>query len=277
MDVSDMIDYNVDLLNFNHLAASFFNLDRHDPTVGFDFDATEYYGHIYPETLPHFSGPSPASISPGSRDSYSLSMRLRLGSHLSRYLRNRLEEQKGYTCTVGVSTNKLLSKLVGNLHKPKGQTTLVPPYVTMSENEDSNVNQFIDGHDIGKVPGVGFKTAQKIRGFLLGRAAAFDTGLVYGPTKENITVSAVRRHPNVSLQSLERLLGGARAPKGIGAVIWGLLQGIDESEVAKARDVPQQISIVCHSWIITRNVLSNIFSRRIAISDLTRWKSSRKN
>lgn len=54
-----------------------------------------------------------------------------------------------------VGTSKLLSKLVGNLNKPKSQTTLLPPYEPKASDGRSNVIDFIDGHDIGKIPGIG--------------------------------------------------------------------------------------------------------------------------
>ncbi len=245
MDVTDMINYNIDLLNYGDLKASFFHLDRNDPTVGFDFDASGFYGHTYPDnSSDHHGPPISTPLSPFASDFNALHMRLVLGSHLSQHIRHQLEEQKGYTCTVGISTNKLISKLVGNLNKPKSQTTLLPPYSTMTDKNDSNIIQFIDSHDVGKIPGIGLKTAQKIRGYVLGRPAAFDGGLIYGATKENITVGDVRRHPDIAPQSLEKILGGTGAPRGIGTIVWGLLNGIDDTEVAKARDVPQQISIV---------------------------------
>ena len=246
MDVTDMVDYNIELLNSNQLTVSFFHLDRHDPTVGFRFDASSFHGHTFPKTTSHLKVTSTAtSLPPNTCDSNDLSMRLLLGSHLSQHIRHQLEEQKGYTCTVGISTNKLISKLVGNLNKPNGQTTLLPPY--KSDNGESNVLQFIDSQSVGKIPGIGFKIAQKIRSFVLGRPATSGAGLVCGPAKEDITVADVRKHPDVGSQSLEKLLGGAGAPKGIGTTVWGLLNGIDDSEVAKARDVPQQISIVGNS------------------------------
>ena len=149
--------------------------------------------------------------------------------------------EKGYTCTVGVSTNKLLSKLVGNVHKPNDQTTLLTPY-TSDDGHDS-VTSFIDGHDIGKIPGIGFKLAQKLRAHVLQRPADFDDGLVYGGTKENVPVHDVRTFSGMGPEALERILGGPGTPHGIGAKVWGLLNGCDDSEVGQARDVPTQISI----------------------------------
>ncbi|KKY16904.1 putative dna polymerase [Diplodia seriata] len=174
LDVTDQVDYNVSLLNANYLANAYFCLSKDDPTHGFAFDATQFAGNTYPA--------SGELSSAANHDS--LRLRLLLGSHLARHLRAELQNQKGYTATVGISTNKLLSKLAGNVQKPNGQTTLLPPY-------DTNATNFIDDHDIGKIPGIGFKLAQKLRGFVLQRAAAFSDGLLYGGTQEQVTAGDV--------------------------------------------------------------------------------------
>ncbi len=155
MDVTDLVDYNFALLNHNDLTTSFFHLDHNDPTIGFPFDASSVCGHAFPEN----STTSPSKFFSTDRscsnDPADLLLRLRLGSHLAWHLRQQLEEQQGYTCTVGISTNKINSKLVGNLNKPNGQTTLVPPYSPDPRDDRSNVIDFIDGFDIGKIPGIG--------------------------------------------------------------------------------------------------------------------------
>ena len=243
MDVTDMIDYNIEFMNYNDLTTSFFYLDRNDPTVGFAFDASVVFGNIYPKD--QTSCRAYPAKEPICNDPEHLLLRLRLGSHLARYLRDQLEERKGYTCTVGISTNKLISKLVGNLKKPKGQTTLIPPYNSIPGIADSNVTNFIDDHDIGKIPGLGFKTAQKIRSHILGRPAEFNAGLVYGSTNEDIKVRDVRAIDGIGPQLLGRLLAGSGTPKDLGHHVWSLINGVDDSEVGKARDFPQQISIVC--------------------------------
>lgn len=172
-----------------------------------------------------------------------LQLRLLLASHLAQYIRSRLEEEKGYTATVGISTNKLLAKLIGNRHKPNAQTTLLPPYMPDHSGTSDNVTHFMDDHEIGKIPGIGFKIAQRLRTHVLQRPAAIDTGLVYGGTKETVLVRDVREYPGVCPELLERLLGGNGAPHGIGARIWELLNGCDTTEVGQAREVPTQISI----------------------------------
>ena len=48
--MTDMVDYNVSILNANDLSSAFFCLAKHDPTVGFSYDATRLTGHLYPET-----------------------------------------------------------------------------------------------------------------------------------------------------------------------------------------------------------------------------------
>ena len=238
-----MVDYNMDILNHNNPTISFFHLDRNDPTTGFPFDGAKPFGHTFPSAAMHTIPLSSTMLeTPGVNDLY---RRLVLGSHLAQHLRHQLEENNGYTSTVGISTNKLLAKLVGSVNKPKGQTTLMPPYSVRPENPDeSNVSAFLDNHDIGKVPGIGFKTAQKIREYLLKRPAAFDAGLVYGGTKENVSVRDVRMHEGLNAEVLDRLLAGPSVPKGLGSKVWALINGIDDSEVGKAKEVPTQISIV---------------------------------
>jgi DNA polymerase iota len=50
MNVSDIVEYNANILSSNHLNNSFFCLSKVDPTVGFPFDATRLAGHAYPDT-----------------------------------------------------------------------------------------------------------------------------------------------------------------------------------------------------------------------------------
>ena len=239
MDVTDLIDYNMELLNRQNPSHCFFHLDPKDPTVGFSYDSTTVSGHIYPP----IDVQSPASLAPAPDDAEDLILRLQLGSQFAGYLRRELEDQKGFTSTVGISTNKLLSKLVGNVNKPKGQTTLITPY---NPNLDgvSTVNQFIDDHDIGKIPGIGFKIAQKIRAHILGRPATFDAGLVYGGTRETVAVKDVRTFDKMGPKLLQSILGGPGVPKDLPEKVWGLINGVDDAGVTKAREVPQQISLV---------------------------------
>ena len=229
MDVTDMVDYNMDILNRNDLEHSFFQISKEDPTLGFAFDASAVAGHVYPTDY----------RSPAEEIADEQTLRLRLGSHLAIYMRHELEQHKGYSATVGIATNKLLAKLVGNLHKPKDQTTLMPDAGTIGGNAMS----FVGDHELGKIPGIGFKLAQKIREFVLNRPAEIDHGLVYGGTKEHVTVATARECSEMNPEMLEKLLTGPGSQHGIGQRIWCLLHAVDDTEVSQMRTVPRQISI----------------------------------
>ncbi|QSZ33355.1 hypothetical protein DSL72_002943 [Monilinia vaccinii-corymbosi] len=246
MDVTDMVDYNQKLLNRNDLTHSFLQLDPNDPTAGFTFDATTIAGHGYPDVQPCGEASPRSTLNPVTPNhDGELLTRLIVASHLAQHLRLSLEEDRGYTSAVGISTNKLLSKLVGNLHKPKGQTTLLPPYEGLPHDGglQSNVTTFIDGHDIGKIPGIGVKMSERIRNHVLSRPANLESGLIYGGTKESVTVRDVRLFPGIGPDTLERLLGGPGAERGIGGKAWALIHGRDDTDVKDARKVPFQISI----------------------------------
>ncbi len=238
LDCTDMVEFNLPFLNHNDLSNSFFCLDKDDPTVGFSYDASTTFGPAYPA-----DGSTPSTESSNaSNENDLMKTRLVLGSHLARHLRHELEQQKGYTATVGVATNKVLSKLVGNVNKPKNQTTLMPSYVAFNDQE-SNITKFMDAHDIGKVPGIGCKLAQMIRAKILGRTPAISEGLVYGLTKETVKVKDVRLFPGMGPEMLEDILSRPGSHKGIGGKVWGLINGVDDTEVGKAKRVPTQISI----------------------------------
>ncbi|RDW60475.1 putative DNA polymerase iota [Aspergillus mulundensis] len=224
MDVTDMITYNAGLLNSNDLANSFFHLDKQDPTVGFAFDATTVYGPTYPVE-------SEATLSEADSHLY---LKLRLASHLAGYLRGQLEDQKGYTATVGISTSKLLAKVVGSVHKPNSQTTLLPPYGS-AKGHESNVLSFLDSREIRAIPGIGSKLSRKLISYVTTSNQSVD--------EDKVTVRDVRLTPGVGPSLLEKILGGPGAPRDIGMRFWRLLHGVDNTQVGEARDTPTQISI----------------------------------
>ena len=236
LDVTDMIDYNMSILNPHALENSFFCLKRDDPTAGFVFDASAIFGKPYPQARNNLDQLEDNAVADN------LILRLRLGSHLARHLRHELESQKGYTSTVGISTNKVLSKLVGSVNKPRNQTTLMPPYEAAGYAL-STICPFMDDHSITKVPGIGYKMAKKVMSKVLGRAPKFhDDALIIFGTEEKVTVRDVRLYPGMGPEMLEDILGGPGAPRGIGGKIWELLHGVDDSDVGKAKLVPSQIS-----------------------------------
>lgn len=223
LDVTEMIDYNTGVLNPNDLSNSFFYLDRKDPTVGFSYDATQFQGSTFPAT-------EAAPIA--QIEVSSLEMRLLVASHFQGYLRSHMEDKIGFTATGGISTSKLLAKLVGNVHKPNGQTTLLPPYAAVG-NVHSNVTQFMDDHEIRKIPGIGSRIAERLKTHISGEESV----------DEKITVRDIRQFPGMGPPLLEKILGGPGSAKGIGTRMWSILHGVDNTDVLEGRDVPTQISI----------------------------------
>ncbi|KAI0426519.1 DNA/RNA polymerase [Xylaria sp. FL1042] len=236
LDVTDVVAYNAELLNAHALGTSFFQLDRNDPVKGFAFDGARFYGCLQPEA----KRAAHAGAGAGSENENEngvidlenpLCVRLMLASHLAGYLRHKLDEDFGYTSSGGVSTNKLLAKLAGNINKPNNQTTLL---VT-----DGAVEAFMDAHNIRKVPGIGSRIAQLIEEYMLSRPAVQRDR----EGSNNITVGDVRRYPGMSPGLLEQILDRPGAERGSGEKVWNLLHGVDPSEVKEASDVPTQISI----------------------------------
>ncbi|OJJ02787.1 hypothetical protein ASPVEDRAFT_131333 [Aspergillus versicolor CBS 583.65] len=232
LDVTEMITYNAALLNPNDLAHSFFQLNFQDPTIGFAFDATKVYGPTCPDGARDMA--AVYKDVPESDDSQ-LYLKLLIASHLAGYLRGQLEEQKGYTATAGISTSKLLAKVVGSVHKPNSQTTLLPPYAATGENGESNVLNFLDSREIRAIPGIGSKLSRKTMSYI--------ASTNHDVTEDKVTIRDVRLSHGMGPSLLEKILGGPGAPKDIGMKVWGLLHGVDNTQVGEARDLPTQISI----------------------------------
>lgn len=225
LDVTDIVSYNLELLNRNSLAHSYFCLSRTNPEQGFEFDATFFSGCVHGNI-------SAADAAQGSSLDDTLYMRLLLGSHLASYLRLRIENE-GYTTSCGISTNKVLAKLVGNKNKPQNQTTLL----ALGEDE---VCPFMDEHGLRKVPGIGSKITHVLESFVLEKEIDRDMHSM----ECSVTVGQVRTHPSIQSPSvLDNLLGGRGSERGLAGKVWALLHGVDDTEVKPARDVPTQISI----------------------------------
>jgi DNA polymerase iota len=236
LDVTDIIEYNVQLLGSDPSNA-FFHLDSKDPTQGWSFDASKLAGYAYP--------PAISDINANEFDGdFHLRQRLFLASHLAQHVRLQLESDRGYTCTIGVSTSKLLSKLIGNVNKPRAQTTLLPPYVTHGDRtlaRPGNIALFLDDLEVGKIPSIGFKTASKLREFVLNHPPTYDGWNL--DKRDAVLVRDVKAVPGIDAAVLERVFTGPGIHQGIGQMIWNVLHGIDDTPVAINRELPKQISI----------------------------------
>ncbi|KAL8381035.1 hypothetical protein RB595_005363 [Gaeumannomyces hyphopodioides] len=244
LDVTDIVAYNLQLLNPHSLAQSFFCLSETNPEIGFAFDATTFAGCVAPGNSPLEDGTTSLSRF-SSQQGLSAS---RIASHLAFYLRQKIEEQ-GYTCACGIAPNKALSKLVGSLNKPRNQTTL------LAESQE-DLSSFLDPYRLRSVPGIGGRMVSVLEShvFRSREASSREAGggrhdAAAHPKKENgdneepLTVGQLRTYPGMGPELIEKLLRPSGMEKGIGEKTWALLHGQDFSEVKEASDIPTQISI----------------------------------
>ncbi len=72
--------------------------------------------------------------------------------HLAQQIKNRIREELRLTCSVGVSPNKLISKIASDFKKPDGLTVIKPEQVT----------EFLEQLNIRDIPGIGKKTTERL-------------------------------------------------------------------------------------------------------------------
>ena len=237
LDVTENILFNVDKVDFDRPRNSFFQLERNNDEIGFSYDASTTQGNVFPA---HREGSTKVEASKDCDNDFFLGLRLKMASHFAIHIRQSLAGEKGYTAAVGVSTNKLLSKLVGNLAKPNNQTTLVPPYNAGPDGEMSNVRRFLDPFEIGKLPGIGFKIANILKNEPA--VAPLKNEKIYdGESKKAVTVGDVRRA--LSPEKLEKIFSGHGLKRDISINVWEWIHGNDNSEVRTATTIPSQISL----------------------------------
>jgi len=71
--------------------------------------------------------------------------------HLAQQIKNVIREKLKLSCSIGISPNKLVSKIASDFHKPDGLTP-VPPDKT---------DRFLEPQKIRVIPGIGKKTEEK--------------------------------------------------------------------------------------------------------------------
>ena len=73
--------------------------------------------------------------------------------HLAQQLKNEIRNSLKLTCSIGISPNKLLSKIASDFKKPDGLTTVKP----------EQVEQFLSPLKIREIPGIGKKQRMYLR------------------------------------------------------------------------------------------------------------------
>ncbi|MGQ0794948.1 MAG: DNA polymerase IV [Nitrosopumilaceae archaeon] len=128
--------------------------------------------------------------------------------HLAQQLKNAIRNSVKLSCTVGVSTNKLVSKIASDFKKPDG-LTIVPP---------EKVETFLDTLPIRVIPGIGKKSEEKFS----------EMGLE--------TISELKK---VDVFSLNSMFG-----RKIGTYIYNAARGIDDEPVAPRQEATQYSRII---------------------------------
>ena len=74
-------------------------------------------------------------------------------SHLAQQIKNKIRAEIKLSCSIGVSSNKLISKIASDYKKPDGLTIIEP----------DKIEQFLKPLNIRVIPGIGKKTEQRFK------------------------------------------------------------------------------------------------------------------
>lgn len=129
-------------------------------------------------------------------------------AHLAQQLKNTLRSTVKLSSTVGISSNKLVSKIASDYKKPDGLTIVEP----------ENVEIFLDPLPIRSIPGIGKKSEEKLA----------EIGLE--------TISQLR---SVDVFTLNGLFG-----RKVGTYIYNAARGIDDEPVSPRHDPVQYSRII---------------------------------
>lgn len=72
-------------------------------------------------------------------------------AHLAQQIKNKIRDKLKMSCSIGVSPNKLVSKIASDFKKPDGLTIITP----------DKVEEFLESMKIRDIPGIGKKTEEK--------------------------------------------------------------------------------------------------------------------
>jgi DNA polymerase IV (DinB-like DNA polymerase) len=115
--------------------------------------------------------------------------------NLGKKLKKEIFEKEKLTCTVGIGPNKTVAKLAAEKAKPNGLKAVKP----------DEVEKFLDPLDVDDLPGIGPKTAEKLR---------------------KIGINKILELKKLSKEKLKEMFGK------VGERIWERARGIDEEPVS---------------------------------------------
>lgn len=129
-------------------------------------------------------------------------------THLAQQLKNQIRTELKMTCTVGISGNKLVSKIASGFKKPDGLTVVEP----------ENAEAFLGQLKVGDIPGIGKVTEEKFAEMNLK------------------TIADLRR---LDIFTLNKMFG-----RKISSYMYNASRGIDDEPVAERADTIQYSRIV---------------------------------
>lgn len=123
---------------------------------------------------------------------------------IARHIKQRILDELGLTCTIGISRNRMISKVASGLDKPNGYLNV----------EDGGEAEFLAPLKVSRIPGIGPKLAERLQ------RMGIET--VRGLQKQS--PEFLRRHFGNSAHFLQRVAAGqagehvatSRTPKSIG-------------------------------------------------------------
>ncbi|KAJ9477437.1 hypothetical protein PHBOTO_000999 [Pseudozyma hubeiensis] len=261
-DVTDMVDHHLNTLRKGTGSGRWFDLNPPDQSPRFEDYGFEY--QAWPADPPGHTHPSEAARHLEQNRPDWWQERVLAAVRLAYYIRQRISDEVGLTCSAGIAPSKSLAKLVGALNKPNQQTAFCPPVVGGGPNHrngpslvESNllrhITTFLDPLDLRKLPGFGRVVVDKIRdhlnpdsnasnrkGSVRPRINFMDMTSVSDDEEEKakvkVSVGAARKM--LSMEQMVGLFGEVIGPR-----LWALVSGRDAEPVVPAPDFPLQLSI----------------------------------
>jgi DNA polymerase IV (DinB-like DNA polymerase) len=126
-------------------------------------------------------------------------------SHLAQQIKNKLRDEIKLSCSIGISPNKLISKIASDFKKPDGLTVVTP----------DKVDEFLEPLKIRDIPGIGKKTEERF---------------------SQMKIETIRDLRNVDIFTLNKEFGRKN-----GSYIFNSSRGIDNESV-KEREPTIQFS-----------------------------------
>ncbi len=131
-----------------------------------------------------------------------------IATHLAQQLKNQIRHEIKMTCSIGVSANKLTSKIASSFRKPDGLTVVEP----------QNAESFLNPLKIGDIPGVGKITEEKF---------------------SEMNLKTIEDLKNVDIFTLNKMFG-----RKISAYLYNAARGVDDEPVAQRAPSIQYSRIV---------------------------------